>query len=63
MNDKESLTKALKGAHSVFAVTNYWEKLDDKHETQQGRNVADVSKVRHAGICQSCTTAMSLSNR
>ncbi len=45
MNDKESLKHALSGAHSVFAMTNYWEKMDDKLEVQQGKNVADVSKV------------------
>lgn len=44
INDKESLKGALEGAHTVFALTNYWEKLDDKLEIQQGKNVADVSK-------------------
>ena len=38
--------KALDGAHSVYAMTNYWEKLDHELEIQQGKNVADVSKVR-----------------
>ena len=42
----ESLKKALQGAHSVYAVTNYWEKMDAKLEIQQGKNVADVCKVR-----------------
>ncbi|KAL8709763.1 MAG: hypothetical protein Q9220_005549 [cf. Caloplaca sp. 1 TL-2023] len=45
INDKESLKKALTGAHSVYAVTNYWEKMDDKLEVQQGKNIADVCKV------------------
>ncbi|KAL8833428.1 MAG: hypothetical protein Q9170_004271 [Blastenia crenularia] len=44
INDKASLTKALTGAHSVYAVTNYWEKMDDKLEVQQGKNIADVCK-------------------
>jgi len=44
MNDKASLTKALTGAYGVFAVTNYWEKLDDKLEIAQGKSIADVSK-------------------
>ena len=45
INDKASLKQAFKGAHSVFAVTNYWEKMDEKLELQQGKNVADVAKV------------------
>lgn len=44
LDDKASLKQAFKGAHSVFAVTNYWEKMDDKLELQQGKNVADVAK-------------------
>ncbi|KAL8747050.1 MAG: hypothetical protein Q9190_001015 [Brigantiaea leucoxantha] len=44
VNDKESLKRALQGAHSVYAVTNYWEKMDAKLEIQQGKNVADVCK-------------------
>ena len=46
INDKESLKKALNGAHSVYAMTNYWEKMDEKLEVQQGKNIADASKVR-----------------
>ncbi|KAG8532454.1 uncharacterized protein KY384_002331 [Bacidia gigantensis] len=49
INDKASLSNAFKGAHSVFAVTNYWEKMDDRLEVQQGKNVADVAKVRNTG--------------
>lgn len=37
--------KALKGSYAVFAVTNYWEKMDDKLEIQQGKNLADAAKV------------------
>ncbi|KAI4161189.1 MAG: hypothetical protein LQ342_005085 [Letrouitia transgressa] len=44
INNKESLTKALTGAHSVYAVTNYWEKMDHQLEVQQGKNIADVCK-------------------
>lgn len=44
INDKASLTKALGGAHSVYAVTNYWEKMDADLELQQGKNIADVCK-------------------
>ncbi|KAL9009115.1 MAG: hypothetical protein Q9173_005827 [Seirophora scorigena] len=46
INDKASLTKALAGAHSVYAVTNYWEKMDHELEVQQGKNTADICKVR-----------------
>lgn len=46
INDKASLTKALAGAHSVYAVTNYWEKMDHELEVQQGKNIADICKVR-----------------
>jgi len=43
--NKDSLRKALHGAYAVYAVTNYWEKMDGKLELQQGKNVADVAKV------------------
>lgn len=45
LNDKASLVKAMTGAYAVFAVTNYWETLDDKLEIQQGKNLADAAKV------------------
>lgn len=45
VNDRQSLKKALADAHSVYAVTNYWEKMDDKLEIEQGKNIADVCKV------------------
>ncbi|KAK7985009.1 hypothetical protein PG988_002631 [Apiospora saccharicola] len=44
LNDKASIVGALKGSYAVFAVTNYWEKMDDKLEVQQGKNVADAAK-------------------
>jgi hypothetical protein len=40
------LVKAVQGSDVVFGVTNYWEKLDDKEETQQGKNIVDAAKVR-----------------
>ena len=43
-NDKSSLVTAMTGAAAVFAVTNYWEKMDDKLETQQGKNLVDAAK-------------------
>ena len=48
LNSKESVTKALKGAYAVFAVTDYWSTMDENVEIQQGKNVADASKVRHS---------------
>lgn len=48
--DKDSLRSALKGSHSVYLVTNYWESLSLDTEVTQGKNVADVCKeigVKH----------------
>ena len=50
MDDKSSLVKAMTNAHAVFAVTNYWADMDDKHEIQQGKNLVDAAKetgVKH----------------
>ncbi|TDZ32055.1 NmrA-like family domain-containing protein 1 [Colletotrichum spinosum] len=44
LNDKASLVEAVKGSHTVFAVTNYWEKLDKDLEVQQGKNIADAAE-------------------
>lgn len=44
MNDRESLSAALKGSYAVFAVTNYWEKMDAKLEEIQGRTMAELAK-------------------
>ncbi|OJJ89300.1 NmrA/HSCARG family protein [Aspergillus glaucus CBS 516.65] len=41
----DSLTAALKGSHTVFLVTNYWETMNADIEYSQGRNVTDVSKA------------------
>ncbi|KAF6820693.1 hscarg protein [Colletotrichum sojae] len=43
LSDKASLAAAVKGATAVFAVTNYWDKLDKDLETQQGKDIADAS--------------------
>lgn len=56
MNSKESLEKALKGAYAVFAVTNYWEKMDEELELNQGKLIADValvSELAHSGMMSS----------
>ena len=45
INSKDQISSALQGAYAVFAVTNYWEKMDAELEMKQGRNVADLAKV------------------
>jgi uncharacterized protein YbjT (DUF2867 family) len=45
MDDIESLKKAMEGSDTVFAVTNYWETMDDKLEVKQGHNLADAAKA------------------
>ncbi|KHN95483.1 NmrA family transcriptional regulator [Metarhizium album ARSEF 1941] len=39
---------AVKGAHSVFLVTNFWESMSDKTEMAQGKAVTDACKA--AGV-------------
>ena len=53
INSKDQIRSALQGAYAVFAVTNYWEKMDAELEMKQGRNVADLAKVgtsHHSGV-------------
>ncbi len=45
LNDKASLSAAIKGAYAVFAVTDFWTSMKKEVEVEQGKNVADVSKV------------------
>ena len=45
VNDKESLRHAFEGAYAVFAMTNYWEKMDAELEFEQGKGIADLAKV------------------
>ena len=45
MGSVDSLTIALKGSHTIFLVTNYWETMDANAEYSQGKNVTDVSKA------------------
>ena len=45
INDKESIKSAFHGAYAVFAMTNYWEKMDAQLEINQGKNIADLAKV------------------
>lgn len=46
INDKDPIRAALQGAHTVFAVTNYWDKMDKQLEIDQGKAIADISEVR-----------------
>ncbi|KAI1432192.1 NmrA-like family protein [Xylaria sp. CBS 124048] len=48
LDDKATLVKAVGGSDTVFAVTNYWEHVDMKHEEQQGRNIVDA--VKEVGV-------------
>ncbi|KAL1636579.1 hypothetical protein SLS56_001164 [Neofusicoccum ribis] len=48
MNDPTSLLAAIKGSHTVFLVTNYWETGKPEVEIAQGKNVADACK--EAGV-------------
>ena len=45
LDDVESLKRAFKDAHTVFGVTNYWEKRDKEYEKQQGINIVDAAKA------------------
>jgi uncharacterized protein YbjT (DUF2867 family) len=45
LDDKESLRLVVKGAYAVFAVTSWQEVMNKEREIQQGKNIADVSKV------------------
>lgn len=47
-DDKASLVRAMEGAYAVFALTNYWEKLDMQLEIDQGKKLADAAK--EAGV-------------
>lgn len=44
LNDKSSLVNAMTGAHTAFAVTNYWEKMDKQLEIKQGKDIVDAAK-------------------
>ncbi|KAI5194527.1 NAD(P)-binding protein [Aureobasidium subglaciale] len=44
LNDEASVAQAIKGSHTVFLVTNYWETANPATEIAQGKNVANVAK-------------------
>ncbi|KAK9327595.1 hypothetical protein V1520DRAFT_348411 [Lipomyces starkeyi] len=48
MSSTESVARALKDAHTVFLVTNYWETMSRDIEYNQGKNVTDAAKA--AGV-------------
>ncbi|RFU35530.1 hypothetical protein B7463_g804, partial [Scytalidium lignicola] len=45
MSSVESVTTAVKGAHTVFLMTNFWESMSKDKEVSQGKNVTDASKA------------------
>lgn len=45
LDDASSVEKAVKGAYGVFAVTDYWAKMDGPGEIRQGKNMADAALV------------------
>ncbi|PHH86947.1 hypothetical protein CDD83_9546 [Cordyceps sp. RAO-2017] len=48
MSSVEAAAPAVKGAHTVFLVTNYWESMSADKEEAQGRAVTDACKA--AGV-------------
>ena len=42
LDDLEACKTAVKDAHGVFLVTNFWEHHDEEREFQQGKNVVDA---------------------
>lgn len=45
LGDKASIEKAFKDAYAVYAVTDYWAKMDKEVEVGQGKLLADAAKV------------------
>ncbi|KAJ5214507.1 hypothetical protein N7449_001676 [Penicillium cf. viridicatum] len=48
LSSPSSVAAAIKGSHTVFLVTNFWETMKPEVEIAQGKNVADAAKA--AGI-------------
>lgn len=48
MSSQEAAAPAVKGAHTVFFVTNFWELKSEEKEIAQGKAVADACKA--AGV-------------
>ena len=45
MDDEAAVIKAIQGAYGVFAVTDYWAKMDGPLEIRQGKKMVDAAKV------------------
>ncbi len=45
LDDPASLTRALEGAHGVFAVTNFWEHFSPERELAQAHNIARAAQA------------------
>ena len=45
MNNKDAVAEVVKDAYGVFAVTDFFARVDVELEIQQGKNVVDASKV------------------
>jgi len=43
LNDASSIATAIKGSHTVFGVTNFWENASADTELNQGKAIADAS--------------------
>jgi len=48
LDDRQSVMDVVKGSSVVFGVTNFWEKMSEEVEVQQGKNIADACKA--AGV-------------
>ncbi|MEX1993517.1 MAG: NmrA/HSCARG family protein [Steroidobacteraceae bacterium] len=49
LDTADSLAKAFAGAHSVFAVTNFWEHFSPERELAQAGNIARAAKQAGVG--------------
>ncbi|OKL55970.1 hypothetical protein UA08_08752 [Talaromyces atroroseus] len=45
MSSFESLEKVIPGAHTVFLVTDFWQRMSGAEEVLQGKNVTDACKA------------------
>jgi uncharacterized protein YbjT (DUF2867 family) len=48
IDDQESIERAFRGAHGVFALTNFWEHFSADRELAQARNMAQAAKAAGA---------------
>ncbi|XP_069790596.1 nmrA-like family domain-containing protein 1 isoform X2 [Narcine bancroftii] len=45
LDNEKTLFDAMKDVYGVFLVTDYWEQMDKDKETEQGKRVADISRI------------------